>query len=109
MKNNFSIKQNKNNLCLRWHILRSQRFVAEVTFKPFLFSCDEIFLLTAQLSFLTSMSSHDHVIAFYVKEYLMSEEEKSPSMKYICYLAESTFYNFQKLKFTGILKILLRI
>ena len=27
------------NLCLRWHILRSYRFLAEVTFKNTLFMC----------------------------------------------------------------------
>ena len=32
MKHNFSMKKILN-LCLRWHILRSYQFVAEVTFK----------------------------------------------------------------------------
>ena len=30
---NFSMKQKNSQLCLRWHILRSYRFVADVTFK----------------------------------------------------------------------------
>ena len=33
MEHNFSMKQKKVNLCLRWHILRGCCFVAEVTFK----------------------------------------------------------------------------
>ena len=32
MKHNFPIKQKILSLCLRWHILRSYCFVAEVTF-----------------------------------------------------------------------------
>ena len=32
MEHNFSMKQKILNLCLRWHILRSYCFVAEVTF-----------------------------------------------------------------------------
>ena len=32
MEHNFSMKQKILNLCLRWRILKSYRFVAEVTF-----------------------------------------------------------------------------
>ena len=34
-KQNFSMKQKILNLCISWHILRSCRFVAEVTFKHY--------------------------------------------------------------------------